>query len=492
MAGQSQAANLGGMLSQIGNTLGTSVDSENYVRGTQNMFRPDVEADDIEGQRRLMNWQTKLGRTDEARNTMLGINTLEEKQKEEKTKREGQARAAAVSEYQKALTGGDEAAITSAEDAMYKLGEVQGIDVTSLLSGVEQRAYAASDQAYQEEERARLGEERRLEALRKQDAESLAQSFGQAKTIEEAEAFLEVAPANVAVLAQELYNSAETRITNGIKRDREEAQMKAPMQNVSITLPDDLPTELKGKFEKEQKALDADIDALNKKIEKGEVIFGSEGRQTLLARRRSLENRVAEQGDRLIIARDEENRKAEKDVAKQIEQLELDKRAPLSQEGIGSLAKALAGVDKKGKPNPVTAEHIVAARAQMREMRNNDIDAKIDFIKNPEGSEEDEDTLGWPELDTVVDGLIYQGGDPEDPTNWKSVETSSASPQASAVDSEGYVTGQSGGQNSGIVGERLGQSAAALKRSLIDPLGGLIPEPVPMNENPAYYGNYKR
>lgn len=84
MAGQSQAANLGGMLSQIGNTLGTSVDSENYVRGTQNMFRPDVEADDIEGQRRLMNWQTKLGRTDEARNTMLGINTLEEKQKEQK------------------------------------------------------------------------------------------------------------------------------------------------------------------------------------------------------------------------------------------------------------------------------------------------------------------------------------------------------------------------------------------------------------------------
>jgi hypothetical protein len=72
------------MLSQIGNTLGTSVDSENYVRGTQNMFRPDVEADDIEGQRQLMNWQTKLGRTDEARNTLLGINTLEEKQEKQK------------------------------------------------------------------------------------------------------------------------------------------------------------------------------------------------------------------------------------------------------------------------------------------------------------------------------------------------------------------------------------------------------------------------
>jgi hypothetical protein len=94
MAGQSQAANLGGMLSQIGNTLGTSVDSENYVRGTQNMFRPDVEADDIEGQRQLMNWQTKLGRTDEARNTMLGINQMEEQArreaKEAKELRKGQ------------------------------------------------------------------------------------------------------------------------------------------------------------------------------------------------------------------------------------------------------------------------------------------------------------------------------------------------------------------------------------------------------------------
>tara|TARA_R100000951_G_scaffold32940_2_gene28003 strand:+ start:1236 stop:2744 length:1509 start_codon:yes stop_codon:yes gene_type:complete len=500
MAGQSQAANLGGMLSQIGNTLGTSVDSENYVRGTQNMFRPDVEADDIEGQRQLMNWQTKLGRTDEARNTLLGINTLEEKQKEEKAKREGQARAAGVAEYQKALKGVDVEAIASAEDALYKLGEVQGIDVTNLLAGVEQRAYAASDQEYQEKERLRLADERALEAKEKKDNDALAVAFGQANTIEEADAFLKGAPASSAILAQQLYNSAETRITNGITRDREEAQMKAPMQNVSITFPKGLSTDLQGKFKQEREKLDKDIDALNQKIERGEILYGSEGRQTLLARRRSLEDRVAAEGDRLIVARDEERRKAEKETAKQIRDLEKLKRAPLSNTGVDSLAKAIAGVDKKGKPNPVTTEHIVAARAQLREIRNNDYDKGIEYLKNPEGDEEGVIDLGWPELDTVVDGMRYEGGDPQDPANWQPVGgTIPESPQASAVNSDGYVTGRSGGQNKGVIGQRAGQSLEALAGSAMRGLetvagaySAITPEAVPMSENPAYYGNYQQ
>jgi hypothetical protein len=446
-----------------------------------------------------MNWQTKLGRTDEARNTLLGINTLEEKQKEEKTKREGQARAAGVAEYQKALKAGDDDAIAAAEDAMYRIGEVQGIDVTNLLSGVEQRAYAASDQEYQEKERARLGEERGTAAKEKQEADALAVAFGKAATLEEANAFLEGAPPSAAILAQQLYNNAETRITNQIDRDREESALKAPIQKVSIIIPDGIPAALKTNFEKTQEAIDKDIDALNKRLQNGDLLFATEGRDALMARRRSLENRVTEETDRLLVAADVEEKAAKKETAKQIRDLERRKRAPLEQAGIGSLAKAIAGVDKKGKQNPVTPAHIGEARRQMREMRNNDLDTTIEFLRNPEGVEGNDD-LGGPEIGTVVDGMEYQGGDPNDNANWQPVGTSSAStPEASAVNSgvnsEGYVTGRSGGQNKGIVSQRLGESAEALVGSAsrgLESLAGLIPDSVPMYQNPGYYGNYQQ
>jgi hypothetical protein len=96
--------------------------------------------------------------------------------------------------------------------------------------------------------------------------------------------------------------------------------------------------------------------------------------------------------------------------------------------------------------------------------------------------------------------MEYQGGDPNDNANWQPVGTSSAStPEASAVNSgvnsEGYVTGRSGGQNKGIVSQRLGESAEALVGSAsrgLESLAGLIPDSVPMYQNPGYYGNYQQ
>ena len=92
MAGQSQAANLGGILSQIAGTLGTSVDAEPYVTGVENTFRPNADPENVDQMRNLMEWQQRMGRTDAARNTMVSIRDLEERQKEEKLRREGQAR----------------------------------------------------------------------------------------------------------------------------------------------------------------------------------------------------------------------------------------------------------------------------------------------------------------------------------------------------------------------------------------------------------------
>lgn len=95
MAGQSQAANLGGMLSQIAGTLGTSVDAEPYVRGVQNTFRPTVtDPDSLEQQRGLMEWQNKMGRTQEAAVTMANMRDMRAQQEkaaaEQKQQRQDQ------------------------------------------------------------------------------------------------------------------------------------------------------------------------------------------------------------------------------------------------------------------------------------------------------------------------------------------------------------------------------------------------------------------
>ena len=220
-----------------------------------------------------------------------------------------------------------------------------------------------------------------------------------------------------------------------------------------------------------------------------------------MARRRDLESRVTRETDRLIVARDAEERAARKETDQQIRDLERAKRAPLSQDGVGPLAKAIAGVDRDGDPNPVTPAHIVEARRQMREMRNNDINSQIEFLRNPEGSEEAEDPYAALEVGTVKEGKRYIGGNPGDPASWEDVGTSTVpeSPQASAVNSDGYVTGRSGGQNKGVIGQRLGESFEALTGSAgrgLEAVAGaysaITPDVVPMSDYPEYYGNYKQ
>jgi len=86
MAGSNQAVNLGGMLSQIGGAVGEmGAVGENFTRPVQNMSRPNVDPNDPEGLKRLMQWQQQMGREDAARTTMAQYEMAEEKRKEAAT-----------------------------------------------------------------------------------------------------------------------------------------------------------------------------------------------------------------------------------------------------------------------------------------------------------------------------------------------------------------------------------------------------------------------
>lgn len=64
MAGSNQATNLSGMLTQMGQTLGRDRDISSITRGIENMSRPDSTGEG--GMLALADWQTRMGRAQEA------------------------------------------------------------------------------------------------------------------------------------------------------------------------------------------------------------------------------------------------------------------------------------------------------------------------------------------------------------------------------------------------------------------------------------------
>ena len=427
MAGQDQSKNLSGMLSSIGTSLGSMGGAaEGLLRPIENTFRPQADPEDLGSMQNLMQWQQKMGREDAARTTMVGIQDLQKKQKEERTKREGQARALAVSQFEKALQSGDEQSIAAAEDALRKVGEVQGIDVTSLLAGVEQRTFAQSNQAHAESERLRLAQERAKDAQEELVLNKLATQMNSATSIEELDSLLKSASPEVAGVANSLYNNASNRIDKAQERAEAEAAMNAPMQPLDMSLPSEaVGSEVADLFNKRGEQLNDDIEKFNKAIESGNAMLVKTTRSQLQSRRNALESQAHQATYSALISEHTENKKDVRQKEADIRTLELGKRAPYKDDAeIMRVAKIIAGVDEKtGGYNPVTTEIYDNAKRQLIRQRNADIDNQIRFLRGEENEElpESESLEGesGPEVGKVYDGMRFLGGNPNDPDNWE-------------------------------------------------------------------------
>lgn len=159
MAGQSQAANLGGMLSQIGSSMGNMASAGNgLLRPLENTFRPEADPTDIGSMQNLMQWQSGMGRSQEAALTGRTIADMEAKQyraqkdaaaAEKKERDERMAKISMGFKNAYANAEGDEEKRNAIRKAAQEFSQREGVDMTVGLNQVDQmdRAVAAEERA---------------------------------------------------------------------------------------------------------------------------------------------------------------------------------------------------------------------------------------------------------------------------------------------------------------------------------------------------------
>ena len=241
MAGMDASANLGGMLSQIGGTLGGMGQvGQGLMQPIMTSFRPQLDPNSVESLQRQAAFQGRIGDTEQARLFTGQALALEERNREEAEKQrklaEGQAQAKAVNAYANALASEDEAAIEAAQAEAMSVGYAQGVNMMPVLSQAEGRFYDKKNQVYQEGERARVNKKRAEDAVVEKATQAMAAAFNKASTEEQLNGLLQSAGPLVAEQASILYRNNITRLEAERARAEREAEAGAPFELLDLNL----------------------------------------------------------------------------------------------------------------------------------------------------------------------------------------------------------------------------------------------------------------
>jgi len=308
MAGIDASANLGGMLSQIGGTLGSMGQAgQGLMRPIMTSFRPQLDPNSVESLQRQAAFQGRIGDTEQARMYTGQALALEERNRVEAERKrkleEGQAQAKAITAYTEALSSKDPIAIKAAEAEAMRIGELQGINMLPRLAQAEQRLRASQEAEFSTAERARIAKERAENQAVDKATEALAAAFNRASTIEEMDALLESAGPLVAQQAQQLRDRGVARLDKDQQRRLAEAERGAELGKIDDTLiptGDGLPPALAEGLKKGVAAFNAEIDAFNKEVA-GKKLVPNARRQELIRQRDALERRIYGLGDQVAL-----------------------------------------------------------------------------------------------------------------------------------------------------------------------------------------------
>ena len=300
MAGMDASANLGGMLSQIGGTLGSMGQAgQGLMQPIMTSFRPQLDPNSVESLQRQAAFQGRIGDTEQARLFTGQALALEERNKAEEEKQrklaEGQERVKALNAFRNAVASGDANAIVTARANLEAVGQTQG---TSLLPQA-----AAIETNERQTKAAAATEAATVKALRLDNLEAgMRAAFNAVDSIEQADTILKNAPADVSEQAATAHKQVVDRITSQQKRAEEERNLRVVLppsfemveQEGKLVIPSiaDLEEPVRNLLNGMAQRLDADIKAANEAAANGKSIIPQATREALQRRRNDLEKEV--------------------------------------------------------------------------------------------------------------------------------------------------------------------------------------------------------
>ena len=161
MAGSDQSANLGGMLSQIGQTLGTPMNISGLTDNMKNTFRPGIDPNDPTSLQNYAQWAGRVGNTEESLLYNKQAAALREEQKATNIKK---AALGMQNQYQQALANKDLLLASKIKEAAGKFSQETGVDAMAGIAQVDARERAAAGEQRAQEAAGYAKQQRELAA----------------------------------------------------------------------------------------------------------------------------------------------------------------------------------------------------------------------------------------------------------------------------------------------------------------------------------------
>ena len=248
MAGSDMSKNLGGMLSQTSEALGTmgSSYSDSLVRNIENITRPDIDPTDIASQQGLMQWQNNMGRTKEAAITQSNVEQLqatkllESEKATETRKAEGEARIAKLKQAMNGIVSSPAAETTGGQSALDNLQSA--ITSEALAAGLSPTDYqdtltTAWSTALDHENKALQIDSQNRTVAEKQQLQALSVTLsGMDLTTEEGQEKALTAGAKYESVVRDAIKASQSIKADNMKAAEEAGKLTLPVSRDSIDL----------------------------------------------------------------------------------------------------------------------------------------------------------------------------------------------------------------------------------------------------------------
>lgn len=247
MAGQDQSVNLGGMLTDIGKTVGSMGDA--YKPILNEATRPHGDMDDPKHVQRMAEWSARTG---DAASAQMYASQAQTLQKEARAKTTAAEMNTATSAYSKALKTGDPNKIDEAYNGLQSASSANGIEAQSRVDGVQRAHREEVNAADAEAEKIRVNKERAA-------LETLSTAINGASQEDLADIVKNADP-SVATAAQKMANTRTAWLENEDKIANENKLNKTSL-NTDIYIDPSLPPETIAALKQEQAQLAEDAKA---------------------------------------------------------------------------------------------------------------------------------------------------------------------------------------------------------------------------------------